>query len=604
MLYKKPLFTIGFSLFLVLVVIILTTLIYGNSVHTALEEETDTYMEELAQQSARLIYERVKSDQTYLEGLAASISELDAPLTGSHTLDMLSQWIDITRFKWMAVADTSGTLYVPDYPETLNISQEPYFQSAMNGGASVMWLPEIDGKSEKLVISVPIDSGGKPNGVLLGRYSIENLSDLFTAGAFDGKGYNYVIGSDGSIIFRALSDSMAPDYKTLNELAANTSNTLTSDDMEVMLNNMKSGAGGSITYKMDGQERIMKYIPVGINDWNLALVIPSDIIDAKARAVIKNTSLYSGAIVLSFLFVVLLVFHLKQQNHRALQKAYQNIQSLYRTVPSPVVQFKKDCNYSILQANDAFYNFLSCSFREFDKPIIGSLLPLIHPQDCEFIANLPDGLSAHEFRLLDSNGHTKWVHGNFDCSNTSQAVLCAFFDISKQKKLLRNAEKEALLDPLTGVKNRLAVEKNLPELLHATEGTGALVMFDLDKFKQINDTLGHPEGDLVLQNFAHCLIEVFGTDDFVARLGGDEFVVYSGDILRPEDVTQKAQLLINVMTQQMGTAEKKCGLAVSIGITFYPSDADNLPDLLKLADLALYRAKHSGGKRYIFYSEI
>ncbi len=95
----------------------------------------------------------------------------------------------------------------------------------------------------------------------------------------------------------------------------------------------------------------------------------------------------------------------------------------------------------------------------------------------------------------------KWVYGNFDCSKDSQTVLCAFFDISEQKKLLMSAEQEALIDPLTGVKNRLAVEKKLPELLCAAEAAGALMIFDLDKFKQINDTLGHPEGDLVLQKF-------------------------------------------------------------------------------------------------------
>ena len=513
-LYKRPLFAIGVSLFLVLAVIIITTLIYGNSVHSALKEETDTYMEELTEQSARLIYERVKSDQTYLEGLAASISELDMPLSSPGTLSILSQWIDITRFKWMAVADADGTLYVPGYPETPDISREPYFQSGILGESSVMWLPEIDGKSEKLVISVPIHDNGEPEGVLLGRYSMENLAELFTIGAFDGKGYNYVMKSDGGIIFRALTDSTASEYKTLDEIADNTSNTLTPGDVDAILHNMETGAGGSITYERDGQERIMKYIPVGINDWNLALVIPSDVIDAKAQAIIKSTSFYSGVMILSFSFIAILIFYLKHQSHRALQRAYQNIESIYRTVPSSVVQFKNDRDYSILGANNAFYHFLAYTPQEFDKRIGSFLLPIIHPQDREFLSALPDGLSAHEFRVQDAHGQMKWVYGNFDCSKDSQTVLCAFFDISEQKKLLMSAEQEALIDPLTGVKSRLAVEKKLPELLCAAEA------------------------------------------------------------------------------------------AVSIGIAFYPSDAGSLPELVKLADRALYRAKHNDGKCYMFYSEI
>ena len=89
---------------------------------------------------------------------------------------------------------------------------------------------------------------------------------------------------------------------------------------------------------------------------------------------------------------------------------------------------------------------------EFDKRIGSFLLPIIHPQDREFLSALPDGLSAHEFRVQDAHGQMKWVYGNFDCSKDSQTVLCAFFDISEQKKLLMSAEQEALIDPLTGVK--------------------------------------------------------------------------------------------------------------------------------------------------------
>ena len=601
--YKKPLFAISVSLFLVLAVIIITTLVYSNSVHKALQEETDAYMEELTKQNARLICERIKSDLSYLEWLAASISELDVALSSPQTLRILSQWIDITRFKWMAAADKEGRLYVPDYPETPDISQEPYFQSAMNGSSSVMWLPEVDGKSEKLVISVPITDNGQPEGVMLGRYSMENLSELFTVGAFDGKGYNYVIKSNGSIIFRALTDPIASNYKTLNDIAENTSSTLTSDDVKVMLRNMKSGTGGSIIYNRDGQERIMKFIPVGINDWNLALVIPSNVIDAKAQSIIRSTSFYSAVIILSFSVVASLLFYLKHQNHRTLQKSYENIQSIYRTVPSSVVQFKNNRDYSILSANDAFYNFLAYSPQEYNKRIGSFLLPIIHPQDRDSIASLPVGLSEHEFRVLDANGQTKWVYGNFDCSNTSQTVLCAFFDISEQKKLLMNAEQEAMIDPLTGVKNRLAVEKILSALLHKENRSGALIMLDLDRFKQVNDTLGHPEGDRVLQKFAHCLIEIFGSNSFVARLGGDEFIVFSNEIALPEDAARKARQLIDIMAQRLEMEEKKCGLAVSIGIAFYPSDADSLTELIKLADQALYHAKHNGGKRYMLYSE-
>ncbi len=132
-------------------------------------------MEELTEQSARLIYERVKSDQTYLEGLAASISELDMPLSSPGTLSILSQWIDITRFKWMAVADADGTLYVPGYPKRRISPGNPTFKVGFLASPPSCGCRKLTAKVKKLVISVPIHDNGEPEGVLLGRYSMENL---------------------------------------------------------------------------------------------------------------------------------------------------------------------------------------------------------------------------------------------------------------------------------------------------------------------------------------------------------------------------------------------------------------------------------------------
>ena len=131
---------------------------------------------------------------------------------------------------------------------------------------------------------------------------------------------------------------------------------------------------------------------------------------------------------------------------------------------------------------------------------------------------------------------------------------------------------------------------------------GFFSFFSKEKKETLDKGLSKTK-ESVLQKFAHCLIEIFGSNSFVARLGGDEFIVFSNEIALPEDAARKARQLIDIMAQRLEMEEKKCGLAVSIGIAFYPSDADSLTELIKLADQALYHAKHNGGKRYMLYSE-
>ena len=133
------------------------------------------------------------------------------------------------------------------------------------------------------------------------------------------------------------------------------------------------------------------------------------------------------------------------------------------------------------------------------------------------------------------------------------------------------------------------------------------MIFDLDKFKQINDTLGHPEGEssCIAEILLLRLLEVFEVILFVARRGGDEFIGYSDDTLTQEVCgTERGSSLIK-WPCRWEWQKKRCGLAVSIGIAFYPRQTPAAcPELVKLADRALYRAKHNDGKCYMFYSEI
>jgi len=155
-------------------------------------------------------------------------------------------------------------------------------------------------------------------------------------------------------------------------------------------------------------------------------------------------------------------------------------------------------------------------------------------------------------------------------------------------------EHQALHDPLTGLPNRELFRRTVEDALADSRGgeSGALVLVDLDHFKEVNDTLGHPAGDELLRIVGRRLIEALRTDDTVARLGGDEFgLVLPGSTDREETIA-----LLGNVRQDLGADIVLGGVCLSVqasfGVCFYPHDAATLEGLLKHADAAMYRGKH------------
>ena len=175
--------------------------------------------------------------------------------------------------------------------------------------------------------------------------------------------------------------------------------------------------------------------------------------------------------------------------------------------------------------------------------------------------------------------------------------LATFVDITDRKEHETHVEKLAMEDPLTGLSNRRAFDEILKSSLARAQRAGnstALLLVDLDKFKPLNDTLGHDRGDLVLQTVANRLTRGVRGGDVVCRLGGDEFAVIVdavGDLKTVEEVAERIILEIRKPFSIEGTP---ITLSLSIGISIFPGDTDNADGLYKRADEALYRAKDAG----------
>ncbi|MFT5542321.1 MAG: diguanylate cyclase (GGDEF)-like protein [Glaciecola sp.] len=169
--------------------------------------------------------------------------------------------------------------------------------------------------------------------------------------------------------------------------------------------------------------------------------------------------------------------------------------------------------------------------------------------------------------------------------------------------------KQANYDSLTGLANRQMVQDLLKEEIEISDRSGisiALLFLDLDRFKDINDTLGHDVGDKLLIEAAKRLGSLIREDDTIARIGGDEFVIIMGGLDSPHHVDRIANKLVEKMAEpfylEQGTGQETVFISTSMGMTLYPQDASNSIEILRNADQAMYAAKHKGGNSFQYFT--
>ena len=281
---------------------------------------------------------------------------------------------------------------------------------------------------------------------------------------------------------------------------------------------------------------------------------------------------------------------------------------------APIGILLADIHGKVIEANQFAAELLAYKQDMLSATHLADLVPtedrVFLKETLERLQHGNETTSRTERRMICLDGAEIWTnfHAVIQRADDSKSayLIVQIADITETKNSQKRMERLAFYDTLTGLANRTLFQERL---LHAIEharrrnASAALMYLDLDQFKRVNDTLGHEAGDQLLKEVAQRLTECVRKEDTVGRSGGDEFTILLYDITTPSDAGLVAEKILQRLREPIHISGQPLVVTTSIGVTIIPSDGNASNEVMKNADLAMYRAKERGRNNYQFYSE-
>jgi diguanylate cyclase (GGDEF)-like protein/PAS domain S-box-containing protein len=302
----------------------------------------------------------------------------------------------------------------------------------------------------------------------------------------------------------------------------------------------------------------------------------------------------------------------RKRAEEELYRAHQMLQSILNTIPQRVFWKDRNCTYvgcNRAFATDAGLNTSAEIIGKSDFELAWSGMADRYRADDKLVMEQGSTKLNYDETQSRPDGSLLWLRTNklplWDREGKVIGVIGTYEDITERKVAEERVQYLAYYDALTGLPNRTLLQDRLTKALASArrrKDKVALLFLDLDRFKTINDSLGHSVGDLVLKEVAERLKKWAREQDTVARVGGDEFLIVLTAVKDASDAAVAAERLMNAMTAEFVAQGHSVGISCSVGISIFPEHGRDGETLIKNADAAMYCAKESGRNNVRFFA--
>ncbi|MCX8129471.1 MAG: EAL domain-containing protein [Clostridia bacterium] len=589
---------------------------------------------EIAKQGAVTIEKDLERQLDVLKTTARIdlIKDTETPI--DKKLDALNSYIKDGELLRISIADVDGNAKTTDYKE-LFVGDRDYFRRSING-ESVISAPirsRVDGNLI-VVFSVPIRNGDTVSGVLYATYRIEELSKMTEDINLGSEGYSFIINGEGTTI--AHKD---------REQVSSMDNKIKKIDREPELINivdvereMIRGKEGAEEYIYKGVKRLIGYAPIKGTDWSIAVTATKSQMFRRIDQVL--VFLIISLIIISSSIIVMNLHN--RQLSKNLKKEKAILINAIKTANIIIVRFDRngiitDFNryaeektgykkddvikklniFSLLSEKDK--NKIKSMIENFRirgktdyfemsvKANAGGLVYVLWNFSGVFVGNDEVeimGIDITERVMIER----KLIASNEEISATNEKLSASQEELKEKfdelKKYQKNLHHLAYYDSLTDLPNRTLLNEKLSAIIsEKRDRKFALFFIDSDNFKLVNDTLGHETGDRLIVQIGRRLSLLVHREDMVFRLGGDEFIFLMSDFEDINMVGEYADRIMEIFIEAFEVKGSILNISASMGISIYPYHGTTSDELLKNADIAMYKAKESGKSKFVIFDK-
>lgn len=608
---QKLVGSIGACIALLLVVLSIATFVLG--VQQSETTSADQDLVDVTNNGANLIY---TTFQNYLNNIssAASVVSSFPDFDTEAVIPILRDLASKNDCLRLSLVLLDGTTFTSD-GITTDFSSYESFDRVKNGDLFVSdVLISIVDKQQVIVFFAPIrGKNGEPLASLCMSVRPEQISKNIVLTSFDSLGYYHLIDGNGRYV--SVSDSQNALLMDENFFDAldrlQYERGFSKEDIHGVFD---TGLPAHARYSHEGKSRLAYCQRVEINDWVLMNIVPREAIIKMTQQNISLAMLMAVELCAITLAIFVYIFFLQRRVRRVAEINDGCFRALARQTNKVILEwnFAENC----ISMTENFIELFGREQATINSPIEALQSGMVHPDDAKAFESVFRTIHSGQdvestlFRVRSAFGEYHWcsLSGIVVLDHRQRPIkaigtLEDIQDVVQKEESLRQKSER---DQLTGLYNKLTTETRIRDILESEDqfiGQCALMIADIDNFKQINDRMGHQFGDQVLRELSVGLVPLVRKNDIVGRIGGDEFFLFLVNCTSREAAINKAQRLCSLFRNHYERGDEQCNISASVGIAFFPDQGSTFESLYKHADEALYETKKNGKDGFTIYDE-